>query len=57
VPFALEHHLWFAGLLAGVAYGWLYIRAGNLWVPVVAHTITNGLLGVWVLHTGHWEFW
>jgi CAAX prenyl protease-like protein len=57
VPFALEHHLWFAGLLAGVAYGWLYIRAGNLWVPVVAHTITNGLLGIWVLHMGRWEFW
>ena len=24
--FAVEHHLWFAGLLAGLAYGWLYIR-------------------------------
>jgi uncharacterized protein len=57
VLFALEHHLWFAGLLAGLAYGWLYIRTGNLWTAVVAHAITNALLGVYVLYTGHWHFW
>lgn len=55
--FALEHHLWFAGLLAGLAYGWLYLRAGNLWVPVVAHAVTNALLGAWILYTGSWQFW
>ena len=55
--FATEHHLWFAGLLAGLAYGWLYIRTGNVWVPVAAHAVTNGLLGWWVLATGSWTFW
>jgi hypothetical protein len=55
--FALEHHLWFAGLLAGLAYGWLYIRAGNLWVPIASHAVSNGLLAGWVLYTGRWEFW
>jgi len=55
--FALEHHLWFAGLLAGLAYGWLYMRTGNLWVPLVAHAVTNALLGAWVLYTGSWQFW
>jgi CAAX prenyl protease-like protein len=55
--FAVEHHLWFAGLLAGLAYGWIYIRTRNLWVPIVAHAVTNGLLGVWVLQTGAWGFW
>lgn len=55
--FAVEHHLWFAGLLAGLAYGWLYIRTKNLWVPIVAHAVTNGLLGAWVLRTGEWGFW
>jgi hypothetical protein len=57
VLFALEHHQWFAGLLAGLAYGWLYLRTGNLWTAVVAHGITNALLGAWVLITGAWQFW
>lgn len=55
--FAIEHHLWLAGLLAGVAYGWLYMVHRNLWVPVIAHAITNAMLGVWVLHTGAWQYW
>lgn len=55
--FATEHTLWFAGLLAGLAYGWLYKRSGNLWVPVVAHAVTNGALGAYVLATGAWTFW
>ena len=55
--FAVEHHLWFAGLLAGLAYGWLYMRAANLWVPIVSHAVTNAMLGSWVLYTGRWEFW
>jgi CAAX prenyl protease-like protein len=55
--FATEHHLWFAGLLAGLAYGELYRRTGNLRVAVVAHAVTNGGLGAWVLVTGSWRFW
>jgi CAAX prenyl protease-like protein len=57
VLFASEHRLWFAGLIAGLAYGWLYKRSGNLWVPVLAHAVTNGLLGAYVLATGSWTFW
>ena len=55
--FATEHRLWFAGLLAGLAYGWLYKRSKNLWVPILAHAVTNGLLGVYVLRTGSWILW
>jgi len=55
--FALEHHQWLAGLLAGVAYGWIYVRSGNLWTAVVAHALTNLLLGIYVLFTGNWQFW
>jgi len=57
VVFGLEHHLWFAGVIAGLAYGWLYRVSGNLWVPIIAHAVTNGLLGVWVLYTGSWQYW
>jgi hypothetical protein len=55
--FGLEHHLWFAGLLAGIAYGWLYMHTGNLWTAIAAHAITNTVLGAWVLLTGSWRFW
>jgi CAAX prenyl protease-like protein len=55
--FAVEHQLWLAGLVAGVAYGWLYMRTARLWVPILAHAVTNGALAGWVLYTGHWEFW
>ena len=57
VLFASEHQLWFAGLIAGLVYGLLYVRTGNLWVPVISHAVTNGVLGVWILATGNWQFW
>ena len=57
VLFGFEHHQWFAGILAGLAYGGLYMRTGNLWMPIVAHGVTNALLGIWVLQTGNWQFW
>ena len=55
--FASEHSLWFAGLLAGAAYAWLYARSGNLRVPILAHAITNGTLGIWILATQRWSLW
>ena len=57
VLFGIEHNLWLAGILAGCAYSWLYMRSNNLWIPVFSHAITNALLGVWVLRTGNWQFW
>jgi CAAX prenyl protease-like protein len=55
--FALEHSLWFAGLLAGLAYAWIYRRTGNLRAPILSHAITNGTLGLWILATGSWHLW
>lgn len=55
--FALEHNLLLAGFVAGLAYGWLYLRDGNLWSPVIAHAVTNALLGAWILATGSWHLW
>ncbi|MBB3119597.1 CAAX prenyl protease-related protein [Pseudoduganella violacea] len=57
ILFGLEHHLWFAGMVAGAAYGLVYMRSQNLWSPIIAHAVTNGGLGVWVLMTGNWSFW
>ena len=55
--FALEHNLWLAGLLAGLAYSWLYCHFRNLWAPIIAHALTNTLLGCWVLYTAQWSYW
>lgn len=57
VLFGFEHNLWLAGIVAGAVYGWLYHRCRTLWAPIVAHAVTNGLLGVWVVATGNWSYW
>jgi CAAX prenyl protease-like protein len=57
VLFGFEHNLWLAGIVAGAAYSVLYMRHRNLWSPILAHAVTNGLLGVWVVRTGNWSYW
>jgi CAAX prenyl protease-like protein len=55
--FMLAHTLWLAAIIAGLAYAGLYVRTGKLWVPIIAHAVTNGALGAWVVMTGNWVFW
>jgi CAAX prenyl protease-like protein len=55
--FTLAHTMWLAAIIAGLAYALLYRFTGKLWVAVIAHAVTNGALGIWVVRTGHWAFW
>jgi len=55
--FASEHHQWFAGLIAGLAYTLVYRCGRNLWLPIISHTVTNVGLGWWILATDQWQFW
>jgi CAAX prenyl protease-like protein len=55
--FASAHHLWLAGFFAGLVYSALYIKFNNLWIPIVSHAVTNGVLGIWVMLTGNWQYW
>jgi len=55
--FAVEHSLWVAGLMAGLAYAGLYMTTNNLRAPVLAHAVTNAILGLWILTTGSWHLW
>ncbi|WP_308633234.1 CAAX prenyl protease-related protein [Massilia forsythiae] len=57
VLFGFEHNLWLAGIVAGAAYSLLYMRHRTLWSPILAHAVTNGLLGAWVVWTGNWSYW
>ena len=55
--FMLAHPLWLAAIVAGLAYALLYRYTGKLWTAVIAHAVTNGALGIWVVATGQWQFW
>ena len=57
VLFGLLHGAWVAGILAGMAYGWMRYRRGRLGDAVVAHMTTNLLLSGYVLATGQWSYW
>ncbi|WP_426100672.1 CAAX prenyl protease-related protein [Massilia sp. TSP1-1-2] len=57
VLFGFEHNLWLAGIVAGAAYSVLYMRARSLWPAIVAHGVTNGILGLWIVRTAQWTFW
>ena len=50
-----------AEILAAVAWfsmvTWLMLKTRNIWDCVMAHAVTNLLLGIYVLKTGHWELW
>jgi len=54
--FAVQHNRWLAAAITGAIYGWLAMRKG-LASAIVAHVVTNLLLGIYVLVTGDWVFW
>ncbi len=57
IAFGFEHARWFVGIIAGVAYGLLYVKTRNLWSAILAHVITNWLLGLYVLRSQAYQFW
>jgi hypothetical protein len=58
VLFASEHGpYWDVGLAAGIIYNWWIVRTKNLADCILAHAVTNGLLSLYVLHTGQWQYW
>lgn len=55
--FMLAHTHWLGAIVAGLAYAALYRYTRSLWAPILAHAVTNGVLGVWVVLFGNWQFW
>jgi CAAX prenyl protease-like protein len=55
--FGVEHHQWFAGIVAGVFYALLLYRTKSLFACILAHAVTNLLLGLYVLSTQQWQYW
>jgi CAAX prenyl protease-like protein len=57
VIFGLEHREWLAGILAGVTYAGLVCWKKRLGDAIVAHGVTNLLLGIWVVARNEWQYW
>lgn len=59
VGFCLEHQMvdWPAAIAAGMLYNLVAYRTRSLSACVLAHAVTNLLLGGYVLRTGQWGFW
>ena len=57
VVFGFAHSQWLAGILCGALYQWLVCRTGRLGEAMVAHAVTNCLLGIYVVYKGAWQFW
>ena len=55
--FGFEHHRWLVGILAGMVYAGILYRRKNLFDPILSHTITNFILGLYVLSNHQWSFW
>ena len=55
--FAFEHDRVVGGALAGMAYGALACKTGSLRASIVAHIVTNLLLGIQVLVRSDYGFW
>jgi CAAX prenyl protease-like protein len=55
--FGMTHHEWLAGILCGVAFGWLVVWRRDLFPCIVAHAVANAALAGYVLATGSWQFW
>ena len=57
VLFGLEHDYILAGIMAGVFYNLLLYKTRSLAQCVLAHTVTNLALAIYVVSTGKWQFW
>ncbi len=57
VLFGLEHNLLLAGIMAGASYSLLLYWTKSIYQCILAHAVTNLVLGLYVLQTGYWQFW
>lgn len=55
--FAHSRADWTAAVLAGALYNFLAYRSRSLASCVLAHALTNFLLGLWIMETRQWGFW
>lgn len=57
IAFGLGHQRWLPGIFAGLIYAILLYQKKNLFSPILAHGVTNFLLGIYVITNNEWGFW
>lgn len=57
VLFGLLHSEWLVAILCGVIYALLLKLTRSLYACIVAHSVTNLALGIYVVTTGSWQYW
>lgn len=57
VLFGLEHQLYLAGIVAGIAFNYIYWQTKSLSQCILSHAVTNAILAGYVLATRSWQFW
>ncbi len=57
IAFGFEHHRWLPGIFAGFFYAILLYQKKNLFSPILAHGVTNSLLGIYVIANREWGLW
>jgi CAAX prenyl protease-like protein len=58
VAFGAGVHIeWMTAIVWGLMIGLLLVWTKSLGACIIAHGVTNFLLGAYVLHTGQWQFW
>jgi len=55
--FGLEHREWAAGVVAALVYSAIMLRTKDIWASVMAHSLTNLLLGIYVISARAYGFW
>jgi hypothetical protein len=55
--FGSEHSLWLAGIVAGVLYNLLLYYRKSIFLCIISHSVTNFILGIYVIYSGRWMFW
>ncbi|MGI4790573.1 MAG: CAAX prenyl protease-related protein [Janthinobacterium lividum] len=55
--FALSHPEWLAAAIFALALCGLLRWTKNFFTCILAHGVTNLLLGVYILHTAQWQYW
>ena len=55
--FGSEHSLWLAGIIAGILYNLLLYYRKSIFLCIISHSVTNFILGIYVIYSGRWMFW
>jgi len=55
--FSISHIEWGAAIICGLAFGVLYLKTQDIWSAIIAHGVTNFLLGLYVIRFDAYQFW